>query len=402
MKIESKVFAPIYEPVQDGNIEFNMPGNTPMINTKEATAITHANRLSGINVSIKILVAIAFVASLYFAHAFFVPLLIGILVSYTLSPIVEFLNKYRMPRVIGALLVLAIFLGILFWLAFSLRGETSSMIEKFPDAARKLRQQFSDTRPVSRSILQNMQETANQLEGLASDASINSETRVISNQSGESTAWLSDFLLKQSMLLFSVVAQAPIVVLLAYFLLASGTHFRRKIIQLVGPSLMNKKDAVQIFDEIDMQIQLYLLSMLIAGLLVGISTWIGFKALGMEQAGMWGVIAALLQFIPYLGPSITALSSGVVSYLQFGSLLNAVATASVALVISVAIGLAFTTWLQSRFAHINAAVLFIALLFFAWLWGVWGLLLGAPLVAIVKVICDRVESLKPIGELLGQ
>ena len=142
--------------------------------------------------------------------------------------------------------------------------------------------------------------------------------------------------------------------------------------------------------------------MVVASSLVGVATWLGFKALGMEQAGIWGVIAGLLQFIPYLGPAITAISSGIASFLQFGSLLSALATASVALLISAAIGLAFTTWLQSRFAHLNAAVLFIALLFFAWLWGVWGLLLGAPIVAIIKVICDRVEPLNAIGDLLGR
>jgi predicted PurR-regulated permease PerM len=83
-------------------------------------------------------------------------------------------------------------------------------------------------------------------------------------------------------------------------------------------------------------------------------------------------------------------------------LLLALATVGISLILAVAIGFVFTTWLQSRFANINATVLFIALLFFAWLWGVWGLLLGAPLVAIAKVICDRIDSLKPVGALLGR
>ena len=89
-------------------------------------------------------------------------------------------------------------------------------------------------------------------------------------------------------------------------------------------------------------------------------------------------------------------------FLQSGSLLHALAIAGASLLVAGAVGFVFTTWLQSRFARVNAAVLFIALLFFGWLWGVWGLLLGAPLVAITKVICDRVESLKPVGELLGR
>ncbi|HEY6044299.1 MAG TPA: AI-2E family transporter, partial [Nitrosospira sp.] len=97
-----------------------------------------------------------------------------------------------------------------------------------------------------------------------------------------------------------------------------------------------------------------------------------------------------------------ALACGIAGLLQFGSLAQAFLLVGVFLLISGAVGMGFTTWLQGRFAGVNPAVLFIVLLFFGWLWGVAGLLLGAPLLAIVKVICDRVESLQPVGELLGR
>jgi predicted PurR-regulated permease PerM len=200
----------------------------------------------------------------------------------------------------------------------------------------------------------------------------------------------------------TVAAQAPIVLLLAYFLLASGVHFRRKLVQFVGPSLSRKKDAVRILEEIDVQVQRYLLTMLMSNTLVAIATWLAFEALGMEHAGVWGVASGVLHFIPYLGSALIVLGSGIAAFLQFGSPLHALATAGVALLVAGAIGYLFMTWLQSRAARVNAAVLFIALLFFGWLWGIWGLLLGAPLVAIVKVVCDRVEALKPVGELLGR
>ena len=117
---------------------------------------------------------------------------------------------------------------------------------------------------------------------------------------------------------------------------------------------------------------------------------------------MWGVAAGVFHFIPYLGPALMAVGSGVAAFLQSGSPSFAFVVAGVSLLVSGLIGLAFVTWLQSRFARVNAAVLFISLLFFGWLWGAWGLLLGAPLIAIAKVIFDRVESLQPIGALLGR
>ena len=159
---------------------------------------------------------------------------------------------------------------------------------------------------------------------------------------------------------------------------------------------------MQILEEIDVQIQRYLLATLVSNILVAVATWLAFEALGMEQARAWGVAAGVLHFVPYLGPGLIALGSGVAGFLQFGSLLSGLAVGGASLAVAVAVGMVFTTWLQSRFGSVNAAVLFIALLFFGWLWGVWGLLLGAPLLVIAKVICDRVESLKAVGELLGR
>ena len=126
--------------------------------------------------------------------------------------------------------------------------------------------------------------------------------------------------------------------LLAYFLLASGVHFRRKLVQLVGPSLSRKKDAVRILDEIDVQVQRYLLAMLMSNALVAIGTWLAFEALGMEHAGVWGVAAGVLHFIPYLGSALIVLGSGVAAFLQFGSVLHALAVAGVALLVAGAIG----------------------------------------------------------------
>jgi predicted PurR-regulated permease PerM len=344
----------------------------------------------------------ALVAALYLARGFFVPLLIGILASYALHPLVDWLKACRVPRSVGAALVLAMVVGSFSWIGFSMSDDAAALIEKLPEAARKLRQDLSTARSGAPTALQNMQEAANEIQGAATDAGAKPGARVIAVKTSEPTAWLRDYALAQSALLFTVAAQTPIVLLLTYFLLASGTHFRRKLVGFVGPSLTRKKDAVLILEEIDVQVQRYLLAMLASNALLAVVTWLSFEALGMEQAGVWGIAAGVFHFVPYLGPALIALASGVAAFLQLGSLPYALAVAGVSLLVAGMIGFAFMTWLQGRFARVNAAVLFIALLFFGWLWGVWGLLLGAPLVAIAKVVCDRIESLKPAGELLGR
>jgi predicted PurR-regulated permease PerM len=362
--------------------------------------------------AIILLAVVALVAALYLARGFFVPLLIGILASYALHPLVDGLEKFRLPRSLGAALVLASVVGSLAWIGISMSGDAEALIEKLPEAARKLRKDLGTARLGAPSALQNMQEAAQELQGAAADASTKpagpsngKRIRVLPRAPtlpAPEPTWLRDYTLAQSALLATVAGQAPIVLLLTYFLLASGAHFRRKLIQLVGPSLSRKKDAVRILEEIDVQVQRYLLAMLGSNLLVGLLTWVAFLAVGLDQAGVWGVAAGVLHFIPYLGPALIAVASGVAAFLQFGSLLEALGVAGLSMLVSGSIGFLFMTWLQSRFARVNAAVLFIGLLFFAWMWGVWGLLLGAPLVAIAKVVFDRVETLKPAGELLGR
>ena len=368
----------------------------------ESVEVVDRQRNTSMSLALGLLALIALVAALYLARAFFVPLLIGILGSYALRPVVDWLEAHFIPRPAGAALALVALVGSLSWVGYSVREDAAAMIERLPEAARKLRRNVTDARASGRTPLQNMQEAANEIQGAAADAALKPGTRAAAVRAPEPSVWLRDYAIAQSRLLITVAAQAPIVLLLAYFLLASGVHFRRKLVQLVGPSLSRKKDAVRILEEIDVQVQRYLLTMLMSNTLVAIGTWLAFEALGMEQAGVWGVAAGVLHFVPYLGSALIVLGSGIAAFLQFGSALHALAIAGVALFVAGAIGHVFMTWLQSRAARVNAAVLFIALLFFGWLWGIWGLLLGAPLVAIVKVVCDRVEALKPVGELLGR
>jgi predicted PurR-regulated permease PerM len=362
---------------------------------------TGARGDSRMSLALTVLALLALVAALYLARAFFVPLLLGILASYALRPIVDAMCALRIPRAVAAALVLAVLVGATSWVAVSVSDDFTAMIERLPEAARKVRHDLSAARTGGPTALQNMQEAANEIQGAAADAGAKPGARVITARATEPTAWLRDYAVAQSALLFAIVGQAPIVFLLAYFLLASGDHFRRKLVQLVGPSLTRKKEALRILEEIDTQVQRYLLAMLLSNTLIGLATWFALRALGLEHAGVWGVAAGVLHFVPYLGPALVALAAGVTGFLQFGTLLQGLAVAGVTLLITGLIGMAFMTWLQGRFARVNAAVLFIALLFFGWLWGVAGLLLGGPLVAIAKVILDRVESLKPAGDLLG-
>lgn len=389
------------EPAQPLELE-----TAPAIAPEEMPAAASAEqRAIPRGLGIAILAVIAVVAALYLARAFFVPLLLGILGSYALAPLVDWLRARGVPRAVGAALVLSALVAGASWATFSMGDDAASMVQKLPEAARKVREHVVRAQAGGPTAMQKLQEAATELQGAADAAGEKTPAKKSAPKNvvrdAEPSVWLRDYVLAQSALLFAVVAQAPIVLLLCYFLLASGEHFRRKLVGLVGPSLSRKKDAVRILEEIDTQIQRFLVVTVAANLVLGVATWLAFEALGMEQAGVWGVVAGVLHFVPYLGPVVFAIVSGVAAFMQFGTVLNAFAVAGVSLVLATVVGSLIMTWVQGRYARVNAAVLFIALLFFGWLWGVWGLLLGAPLVAIAKVICDRVEALQPAGELLG-
>jgi len=185
-----------------------------------------SSAVSHMRVAVGVVAVISLVAALYLARAFFIPLLIGMLASYALHPVVDWLIVCRVPRALAAALVLALLAGGLSWVAFSLTDDVTAMIEKMPDAARKLRQTLSAARTRGPTALQNMQEAASELQGAATDAGAKSGARVTVARPSEPSAWVRDYAVAQSALLFAVASQTPIVLLLAYFLLASGEHFR--------------------------------------------------------------------------------------------------------------------------------------------------------------------------------
>ena len=175
-------------------------------------------RQSRTTLPLAIMAGIAVIAALYFARAFFVPLLIGILVSYTLRPVVDWLHRLRIPQAVAAAFVMAMLVGGGSWIAYSLSDEATVMIEKLPDAARRLRVKLTTARNAAPTAIQNVQEAANELQRAASDVASKPGTRAAPAHAAnapDSMAWVRDYALAQSALLLSIAAKPPIILLLA-------------------------------------------------------------------------------------------------------------------------------------------------------------------------------------------
>jgi len=352
-----------------------------------------------------VLATLALIFALSWARAFAIPVLLGIVVSYTLYPLVAWLEAIKVPRVVGTVIVMTGVLGALGFGLYSLRGQMQTIIGQLPEAATKLSAGLAGMRIGQIGDMQIMQNAATQMEKAAAQtgsgpaaASRQAATHVIVDPP---TFKLSTFLWKSSMGTLGVLGQATMVVFLVFFLLIGGDRFKRNLVRVTGPSLSRKKITIHILNDINHSIQKYLLMLLTTNLLVALLTWVVFLWLGLENAGAWAAAAGLLRVVPYLGPAAIALATATAAYMQFNSPAMAVLVAGASLAIATVIGTFVTTWMTGRIANMNSAAVFISLMFWGWLWGIWGMLLSVPIIVIVKVVSQHVEQLHPVAELLG-
>jgi predicted PurR-regulated permease PerM len=211
-----------------------------------------------------------------------------------------------------------------------------------------------------------------------------------------------DWVLAGSMGLVTFATQATMVVFLVFFLLLAGDTFKRKLVKLTGPSLSRKKVTVHILDDINTSIQNYMFMLLVTNTLLAVLMWAALRAIGLENAGAWAIFAGLMHIMPYFGPLLITVATGAVAFLQFESVEMALLVAGASLAIATVVGTVIATWMTGRIAKMNPAAVFVSLLFWGWLWGMWGLLLGVPVVVMIKVVAERVEGMDVIAELLGE
>ncbi len=373
------------------------------------TAAAHADRervLLHMPVDIRSmsLVVLALFAGLFILHwakAVLIPLMLGILVSYALSPVVNWLEHRRVPRWLSAAVLLSAIIGSLGSTAWALSDDAAELVQSLPTAAQKLTGALRRQAGTAPSPLETVQKAASQLEQAArgeADANARGVTRVVIEPARFD---IKDYLWTGTIGLVALLGQATVVLFLAYFLMISGDTFRRKMLKLAGPNLSSKKITLQALHEVTDQIQRYLQVQLLVSAVVGVMTWLALAALGLENAVVWGIVAGVLNLIPYVGTVLTAGLSAMVAFLQFGTVNMALVVGGASFVIHAITGNLLTPVLTSHASRMSPVAVFVGMLAWGWLWGVWGLLLGIPILMMVKAVCDRVDDFKPIGEFLG-
>jgi predicted PurR-regulated permease PerM len=358
------------------------------------------------SITLTTIAALGIILVLQYARPFLIPVVLGVLISYVLGPAVNSMAKRGIPRALGAFVVIALVCGSIGFGAYTLTDEAVDIIDDMPRAAQKLRDRVKASRGRGRDqgLFSKVQSAATEIDKAAVSAAEPPPTAadVQRVQVVEPAFSASDYVWLGGRGLLSFLAQLAVVLFLVFFLLVSDDLYKRKIVKIAGPTLTKKKVSVQIMDEINQQISGFLRVQVITSLVVAAATGIALWWFGVDNFAIWALLAGIFNSIPYLGPIVVTGGLAVVTFMQFDDLVRTAYVSGTALAITSLEGWLLTPLLMSRAARMNPVAIFVGLLFWSWVWGVWGTILAVPMLMAIKSICDRVEDLQPVGELLGE
>ena len=332
------------------------------------------------------LFALAVLAGCYAAAEIALPIVLAFVLSLVLQPAMRQLERLYLPRAIAALLIIVLLFGTLAGLGAALSGPAASWAQKLPSGIPKLQERLSF---VSRPLTA-VEKFADQAQGLTQGDQPKALAVAVQGSG------LSDRLLTGTRSLASGFLET---VLVLFFLLVSGDTFLRRLVEVL-PRFKNKRQAVEIFQQIECDVAAYLFTITIMNLVVGVATGAVMAFCGVGDPLLWGTVAFLLNYIPILGPMIGVVVFLLVGLLSIQTLWLAFLPAGLYLAIHLAEGETVTPMLLARRFTINPVLVILALVFWYWMWGVPGAILATPMLAITKIICDRIRPLTAFGPFM--
>jgi predicted PurR-regulated permease PerM len=327
--------------------------------------------------------------TLYFGRAFFLPIVLALLLSFLLSPVVRGLKKLHIPEALGAALAILGLLGLLVLGAVELATPAYEWMGQAPQSLRKIESKIRDLkRPV-----QTVSKATEQVEKIA---------KVSGGQDGTPKVQVTTESLGSRVLskTTELVSSAVVMFILLYFLLASGDLFLRKLIK-VTPNLEDKKRAVEIARQIETEVSTYLATITLINVVLGLAVWGALAWIGVPNPLLWGVLATFANYIPYLGPILMVAVLTMVGLLTLPDFPHALVPPGAFLGVHFLESFLITPLILGRRLTLNPVMIFLGLTFWGWMWGITGAILAVPIMVVFKIFCDHIESLAPVGELLG-
>jgi predicted PurR-regulated permease PerM len=362
-----------------------------------------ARALWGSRTSLHVLAACGVIVMMRFAAPLLLPIVLSVMLFYMLDPIVDTLQRWHVPRLLGSLVVVFGFVGALGTGGTFLWPQIDSVLMKVPEGTEHLRQTLRQQRRVQGdSALERIQAAARAVDSAAAEAGTpTTKSPGVTRVEIEQPWRVSDMLWTGGLGALGILGQGVTVLFLTIFLLYEDDSFKRKLVAQME-SNNSKRLTVKILNDIAAQIERFIWVQALTSLAVAIATWLALWWLGIAEPLVWGVLAGVLNIVPYFGPLIVTAGLAIVGYLQFGTFEMAGLVAGVALAITTIEGMFLTPHLLSRAASLNHVAIFLAIAFWSWAWGVPGMLLAVPMLMVLKAVCDHVEGLKAVGKFVSQ
>jgi predicted PurR-regulated permease PerM len=323
------------------------------------------------------------------------------LISAALEPVVAWLARHRVPRAAGTSLLLITLVGLSGWASYGLQDEARQAIDSLPTAAARARELVIDQ--VGKGAGASIRQAADELNGNVSAQSGDSAARAPEPQgTARAVPDVSGLLRLGIQSVFAFTGYVMVIFFLVFFLLLSGHHIRSRLIEIAGADVERRRTVARIVNDINSQIERFLLVRLVTSTFVGVLTWGVLVWLNVENAAFWGLLAGVFNSIPYFGPVIVSGGLFVVGLAQDGGgIRDALEIAGAALVITSIEGWLITPPLMGKAERMSALAVFLGLLLWTWVWGAWGTILAVPMLVILKSVADHVPSMRPVGRLMA-
>lgn len=325
-------------------------------------------------------------AAFYAAAALFMPLVLALLLYLTLSPLVRWLHRRGMGEGLAAGLVVLAFATSLVGAFGALSTPFFSLVDEAPQLTQRVQQRFEELRePIS-----TVTEVTEQIDDATGGE--NGVTQVTVQQPGILSQVAGSAL--------SIVTTTAVVVILTFFLLASGDHFSEQIVKSFG-TLTDKKRALRTVRDVEGEISRYLLTIAIINACLGVAVGLAMWLLGMPTPLLWGVMAALFNFLPYVGSLVGIAIVAMVALVTFPTVGAAVLPPLAYFACTTIEGQFVTPTVVGRRLRINTVAVFVAVVLWSFLWSIPGALMAVPILVFLKVMCDNVEALHGLGRFLS-
>ncbi len=376
------------------------------------------HQLRALRVVMLVIAGLGAVVFLRLARDILIPLVAAIVIAAVLGPVTNAMRRF-VPNALAAAAAIIVALAVIGATGYLVADDLAVALEKLPEVSRQLKDRVTRTPSSASNPVKKIAEAAQNLEDAATAISNTPPAPTPGAPTAAQTpasrtaapvpaaaaeprpSWIRSQLLLGSTTIFQAAGELTVAMLVAYFILASGPVLQRKFLRASGNSRRQRVRVRRILLQSCQQVRLYVLIVLVTNIAIGLTVWPLFYLLGYEHAGLWAAFAGVIHVVPYVGSMVLAGASAVFYYIDNPVILPAINVGFLILVVAALVGTLLPTWLQSRTSRMNQAAVFVGIMFWGWMWGLWGLFLGAPVVVILKVICDNTIALRGAARFLG-